>query len=114
MNQLAHQEVLNTHYNLFSMLMFLDPERLLLIGERVDADESLRSSTHASQLFQKWWDQHSFLFAGGAYSAVFSIWEIVYWAKTMIDEGGQSWWDRMLPAIKRDVELKAYRDSGGS
>lgn len=91
---MAHQEILNTHYNLLSALILANPGLVRFVGNVVETKGDLRSCAHAAELFNAWWDEHGEDFQAPDRPAIYTIWETVYWAKTTeMGCGGKTWWD---------------------
>lgn len=91
---MAHQEIFNTHYNLLSALILANPGLVQYVGRVVEVDGDLKSSEHASTLFNAFWAKHDEDFKALDYPAIYTIWEVVYWAKTTeMGCGGKTWWD---------------------
>lgn len=93
----AFKEIYNTHYNLLETIVLANPNLVKYVAKKINPVIDLKSSGHALEVFNEWWEENKDDFVKKDRIAIYSIWEIVYWAK--IEPGvkeGMSWYDSFM------------------
>lgn len=98
---MAHNQIFNTHYNVLDALILANAALVSQVASMVHPQYDLLNSSDASQHFDAWWIDNEFHWHPSDRSAIYTIWEAVWWAKTQLMDGGsRTWWDAISALLE--------------